>query len=65
MIKTVIRINNDMVMVFDENGEELPEYQGYYDSVKDNILADAQMESVFNYWFGHSQKPEAVSPECW
>lgn len=65
MIKTVIRIKNDMVMVFDENGEEMPEYQGYYGSVKNRILADAQAESVFNHWIGHSQAPDAISPECW
>lgn len=65
MIKTIIRVKNDMVMVFDENGEELPEYQGYYNDVKDRILADARAESVFNHWFGHSLKHEAVGPECW
>ena len=65
MIKTAIRIKNDMVMVFDENGEELPEYQGYYNDVKDRILADAQTDSVFKHWFGHSRQPEAVTMECW
>jgi hypothetical protein len=65
MIKTVIRIKNDMVMVFDENGEELPEYQGYYQDVKDRILADARPDAVFNHWFGHSLNPETVSLECW
>jgi endo-alpha-1,4-polygalactosaminidase (GH114 family) len=65
MIKTVIRAKNDMVLVFDENGEELPEYQGYYSKVKDRILADAQVDSVFNHWFGHSFKPDVVRLECW
>ncbi len=65
MIKTVIRIESDIVMVFDENGEELPEYQGYYRDVKDRILADAPADAVFNHWFGHYLKPELVSPECW
>jgi len=65
MIKTVIRIKNDMVMVFDENGEELPEYQSYYNNVKDKILADAREYSVFNHWFGHSVKPEGVALEAW
>jgi len=65
MIKTVIRIKNDMVMVFDENGEELPEYQGYYNHVKDRIIANARAESVFNHWFGHSPKPEGVTLEAW
>jgi hypothetical protein len=65
MIKTVIRIKNDMVIVFDEEGNELPEYQGYYYEVKDKILADAQTESVFNHWFGHSLQPAAVRLEIW
>jgi len=31
MIKTVIRCQNDMVMVFDKKGEQIPEYQGQYE----------------------------------
>ena len=65
MIKTVIRIKNDMVLVFDENGEEMPRYQGYYREVKDKILADIQPGSIFNHWFGYSLKPVAVVPDSW
>ncbi len=65
MIKTVIRIKNDMVMVFDENGEEIPRYQGFYNEVKDSILADARAGSIFNHWFGYSLKPVIVTPERW
>jgi hypothetical protein len=54
-----------MVLVFDENGEELPEYQGYYDNVKERILADARADSVFNHWFGHCSKPEGIALETW
>lgn len=63
MIKTVIRIENDMVMVFDEHGEEIPKYQGNYDYVRDKIIADATEEAVFNHWFGHSLKPYVVIPD--
>ena len=28
MIKSVIKTPNNMVIVFDENGEQIPEYQG-------------------------------------
>jgi hypothetical protein len=63
MIKTVIRIENDMVMVFDEHGEEIPEYQGNYDYVRDRIIANATEESVFNHWFGHCLKPHVVLPD--
>ena len=65
MIKTVIRIKNDMVMVFDEEGEQIPEYQGYYNDVKEKILANAPMGSVFNHWFGHSLDPESVRGKDW
>ena len=30
MMKTVIRLGNDMVIVFDDAGEQMPEYQGQY-----------------------------------
>jgi hypothetical protein len=65
LIKTVIRIKNDMVMVFDEDGEQLPEYQGPYHDVKEKILADAPAGSVFNHWFGHSLEPEPVNGRAW
>lgn len=65
MIKTIIRIENNMVMVFDESGEELPEYQGYYNNVKHKIIADAPADSVFNHWFGRALTPRIVDPEIW
>jgi len=65
LIKTVIRIKKDTVMVFDQNGEQIPEYQGYYNDVKDKILADATPDSVFYHWFGCSPKPEKVMGENW
>ena len=34
MIKSIIRCPNDMVMVFDEEGEQIPEYQGQYEEIK-------------------------------
>jgi len=65
MIKTVIRLRNDMVIVLNEDGEQMPEYQGYYDVVKKKILNDAPAGSVFNHWFGHSDKPDVVSGKAW
>ena len=38
MIKTVIRSQNSMIMVFDKKGEQIPEYQGQYEDVKEKIL---------------------------
>ena len=53
MIKSVIRCQNNMVMVFDEEGEQVPEYQGQYEEVKKHILKDPLPEAVFGYWLGH------------
>jgi len=47
MIQQVIRFGNDMVIVLDEKGEQMPEYQGRYKEVKDKILADAPPDAKF------------------
>jgi hypothetical protein len=65
MIKTVIRLRNNMVIVFDAEGEQIPEYQGQYEDVKARILRDTASGTVFNHWFGHSLLPEAVPAENW
>jgi len=65
MIRTVIRLRDDMVMVFDAEGEQLPEYQGHYEAVKRVILDDAPPATVFNHWFGHAVKADAVAKERW
>ena len=65
MIKTVIRIRNNMVMVFDADGEQVPQYQGRYEDVKERILRDAPGGTVFNHWFGFTLKPEAVPGITW
>ena len=65
MIKTVIRLRNDMVIVFDESGEQIPVYQGFYPEVRESILADAPAGSVFNHWFGYSIEPETVTGKNW
>jgi hypothetical protein len=65
MINKIIRLKNDMVLVFDEKGEQMPEYQGCYLVVREKIMADAPAGSVFNHWFGHSPKPEVVRQKNW
>jgi len=65
MIKTVIRLKDNSVMVFDKEGEQLPQYQGRYESVREKILNDAPAGTVFNHWFGHSLKPGIVACESW
>ena len=65
MIKTVIRLQNDMVMVFDAGGEQIPEYQGPYEDVKASILRDAPPDVVFTRWFNCDTEPEIIFREGW
>lgn len=65
MIKTVIRMRNDLVMVFDNCGEQMTVYQGQYDKVRERIVNDAPLEAVFIDWFGSDAIPETVSREEW
>ena len=65
MIRTVIRIDNDMVIVFDDNSEQMTEYQGWYEDVRGRVLSDASAGTVFNHWFGLSLEPEVAAEENW
>ena len=65
MIKTIIRLKNDMVMVFDAEGEQVSEYQGQYEDVKGSILRDAPPDAVFTRWFGYRDEPETIYREGW
>jgi hypothetical protein len=47
MIKSVIRADNGLVAVFDENDEQIQEYQGEYEEVREKILRDAPPDVVF------------------
>ena len=65
MIKTVIRCPNNMVMAFDEKGEQIPEYQGQYEEVKESILRDTSLDVVFSYFFDTEPNLRDVSREQW
>ncbi|MFC1934141.1 hypothetical protein ACFLWC_01675 [Chloroflexota bacterium] len=65
MIKTVIRCPDDMVMVFDKKGDLLPEYQGQYEEVKEIILRDAPLNTVFGYFPTHENELKIVPREEW
>jgi hypothetical protein len=65
MIRTVIRLRNNMVLVFNGEGEQIPEYQGQYADVKERIMQDASRGTVFNHWYGHSLLPEVIPGENW
>jgi len=65
MIKTVIRCPNNMVMVFDKEGEQIPEYQGQYQEVKESILKDAPLDAVFGYLSDSEPELRKVPREEW
>ena len=47
MIDEVIKLPNGMVVVFDEEGEQMPEFQGRYQDVRAKILAQAPKGTKF------------------
>jgi len=65
VIKSVIKAQNDMVLVFDEDGEQIPEYQGQYEKVKPRILKDAPPDAVFSYAFDNETDLRIVPREEW
>ena len=54
-----------MVLVFDQNEEQIPEYQGRYQEVRELILRDAPPETVFGHWFDYETDITTVSREEW
>ena len=48
MIKKVVLWSNGMVMVFDEAGEQMSEYQGPFRTKRKQILEDAPEGTEFN-----------------
>ena len=64
-IKTAIRFKNNMVVVLDESGEPIPEYQGQYEEVKENVLRDASPDTVFAHGFINSGELLKVPREEW
>jgi hypothetical protein len=65
MIKTVIKSQDDMVIVFDRKGEQVPEYQGRYQTVRESILKDAPSDAVFAHGFTEAAGLRKVSREAW
>jgi len=63
MIRSVIKSEKGMVLVFDEKGKQMPQYQGRYDKVRDRILHDAPPDVVFGHDEVRQLKP--VSREEW
>lgn len=65
MMKTVIRLKDDAVMVFDDRGEQMTAYQGQYDQVREKVLEEASLGAVFLHWLGSDAIPQTVSREEW
>jgi len=65
MIKTVMRFRNNMVMVFDKWGEQIPKYQGQYEKVKESILEDALPDTIFTLGFTDAGELREVPREGW
>jgi hypothetical protein len=65
MIKSVIRCPNNMVIVFDYEDEQVPEYQGYYEEVRERVLRDAPPDALFGLWFDYETDVRTVSREEW
>ena len=65
MIRTVIRCQNDMVIVFDDEGKQIPTYQGQYPKVRENILVDAPPDAVFARGFSSSGELRRAAREEW
>lgn len=65
MIKAAIKFRNNMVMVFDENGEQIPKYQGKYEGIKESILKYAPPDTIFAHGFTDAGELLKVSREEW
>jgi hypothetical protein len=64
-IKTVIRCSNAMVIVFDKKGEQIPEYEGYYQEVRESILRNAPNDAVFGRFPDYEIELEIVPRQEW
>ena len=65
MIKTAIRCPNGMLMVFDERGRQVLEYQRKYDEVKEKILKNAPPDTLFGYFLDYDSELRVVPREEW
>jgi len=65
VIKSAIKAQNGMVLIFDDKGEQIPEYQGQYEQVRLRILKDAPPSAVFSYAFDYESGLKTVPREEW
>ena len=65
VINSVIKTQSGMVLVFDDKGEQIPEYQGRYEKVRLRILKDAPPSAVFSHAFDCESDLKTVLREEW
>jgi len=65
VIKIAIRFKNNMVVVLDDEEEQMPEYQGQYEEVRESILRDAPPDAIFAHGFTNSGELRRVPREEW
>lgn len=65
VIKYVIKTQNGMVLIFDDKGEQISEYQGQYEQVRFCILRDAPANAVFCCVFNYESELITVPREEW
>jgi len=65
VIKIAIRLKNNMVLVFNDEGEQIPKYTGQYEEVKESILKDAPPDAIFAHGFTNSGELRKVTREEW
>lgn len=63
MINSVIKSEDGMVQVFDEEGNQITEYQGKYEDVVEKILRDAPRGTLF--WHIENRRRRTVRREQW
>lgn len=65
MIKTAMKFSNNMVVVFNRKGRQIPEYQGRYQGIRDSVLKDAPPDAVFGHFLDHEAVLKVVKREEW
>lgn len=63
MISNVIKSEEGMALVFDERGNQMSEYQGKYEDVREKILRDAPPNTLF--WHAADWRKRSVAREDW
>ena len=65
VIKIAIRFKNNMVVVLDDEEEQMPEYQGQYEEVRESILRDAPPDAIFAHGFTNYGELRKIPREEW